>query len=70
MSALYTQLFRLSGEHPALFWLGLLGLTALVAWVVGTLGSRGLNSLLRRLTSNRTDEFYDRVLYPQRQLLG
>ncbi len=70
MSTLYTQIFRLSGEHPALFWLGLLGLTALVAWVVGSLGSRGVTWLLRRLTSNRTDEFYDRVIYPQRQLLG
>jgi MscS family membrane protein len=70
MSTLYTQLFRLSGEHPALFWLGLLGLTALVAWIVGSLGSRAVNWLLRRLTSHRTDEFYDRVIYPQRQLLG
>lgn len=70
MSTLYTQLFRLSGEHPSIFWLGLFGLGVLVALLFGQLVSRGVNWLLRRITSQRTDEFYSRVIQPQQGWLS
>lgn len=43
MSDLYTQIFRLSGQHPALFWLGLLGLIAALAYLSGNLVARIVN---------------------------
>jgi MscS family membrane protein len=69
MSALYTEIFRLSGEHPSIFWLGLFGLIALIAWFMGQVVSRGMNWLLRRLTTRNTDEFYSLVIQPQQDLL-
>jgi len=69
MSELYTQISRLSGDHASLFWLGLLTLLGLLAWLLGQVFSRGLNWLLRRLTTRKTDEFYQRVIQPQQRIL-
>ncbi|MBW4653182.1 MAG: mechanosensitive ion channel family protein [Kaiparowitsia implicata GSE-PSE-MK54-09C] len=69
MANLYTQLFRLSGEHPSLFWVGVLGLIALISWLSGNIISRLVNWLLRRLTTDNADEFYGLVIQPQQLLL-
>ena len=69
MSELYTEIFRLSGEHPSIFWLGLLGLITLVAWLSGQAISRLVNWLLRQLTTRDTDQFYSLVIQPQQNLL-
>lgn len=70
MSNLYSEIFRLSGGYPLLFWLGLFALLALLAFVVGGLAGEGTSWLLGRLTSSRTDEFYSRVIHPQRKILS
>jgi MscS family membrane protein len=69
MSNLYIEIFRLSGEHPSIFWLGLFGLISLVAWGSGQIVSRIVNWVLRRLTTRRTDEFYSLVVQPQQDFL-
>ena len=69
MSDLYTEIFRLSGEHPSFFWLGLFVLIALVAWGSAQVMSRLVNWVLRRMTTRNTDEFYSRVIQPQQDLL-
>lgn len=69
MSELYTQIFRLSGEHPSLFWLGLLGLIAALAYSSGNVLSQLVNWLLRRLVAGRADKFYRLVIQPQQSLL-
>jgi MscS family membrane protein len=69
MSDLYTEIFRLSGEHPSIFWLGLFGLIAMIAWGSGQVVARLVNWVLRRLTTRNTDEFYSLVIQPQQDLL-
>lgn len=69
MSELYTQIFRLSGEHPSLFWLGLLGLIAALAYFSGNVLSRLVSWLLRRFTAGKADKFYRLVIQPQESLL-
>ncbi|PSN13408.1 hypothetical protein C7271_22560 [filamentous cyanobacterium CCP5] len=70
MSNFYSQIFRLTGGHPSLFWLSLFLVLALLASVTGGLVGQGIGWLLRRLTSNRYDKFYSRVLQPQRRFLS
>lgn len=69
MSDLYTQIFRLSGQHPALFWLGLLGLIAALAYLSGNLVARIVNWGVRRLTAGKADQFYRSVIQPQQAVL-
>lgn len=69
MSDLYTQIFRLSGEHPALFWLGLLGLIVALAYLSGNAVARVVNWVVRRLTTGKADRFYRLVIQPQQDVL-
>lgn len=69
MSNLYSEIVKLTGGYPFLFWLGLFALMALLASVTGRIVSQTIAWLLRLLTANRSDEFYSRVIQPQKALL-
>lgn len=70
MSNLYSQIFRLTGGHPSLFWLGLFLGLVLLASVTGGLAGQVIGWLLRRLSADRSDRFYTQVIQPQRRFLS